>query len=228
MALQKITEKLCLSLFRRRCPGCARPLGDKRQLLCSWCSIRTFPDGERSADGLSVLTAFLHRGIPRELVIRLKFNRERHLAGVLAGLALLSWKEVPASGDLIVPVPVSSVKLRKRGFNQAVLIASSIARSTGAKLEEMLTCRQGEPQVGLSADERKKNIKGRFSLKKKTDAEGTVWLIDDVMTTGATLSEACAVLGDAGVRRIRPAVVCFRKPSNESIIRCKEVDNAGV
>lgn len=228
MVAQKIAEKRSLSLFRSRCPGCGGPLGDKGQLLCSWCSIRTFPDGERSSFGVPVLTAFLHKGIPRELVIRLKFNREKHLAGLLARLALLSWKEIPSACDRLVPIPVSSAKLRKRGFNQAALLASAIGRITGAEPDDILACRRGEPQVGLSAHERRKNIRGRFSLKRKTETDGTIWLIDDVMTTGATVSEAFAVLGDAGISRVRPAVVCFRKPSDESIIRCKEVDNAGV
>lgn len=228
MAFSQRSKKIFLSLFTRRCPGCGSPLAADSPLLCSWCSLRVYPDGERIVKGRTVLTAFHHSGVPRELIIRLKFNGERRLASKLAELSLHYWRRIPARGDMIVPVPSSGSRLRKRGYNQTALIASAVARSTGSCYRNILSRRAGGSQIGLSGSERLQNIRGQFTMTGNVRKPVRTWLLDDVMTTGATVSECSAILEDAGIPTVIAAVVCFRKTEDESIIHGKEVCNGGV
>ncbi len=175
-----------------------------------------------------MLTAFFHTGVPRELIIRLKYSGEKRLSSTLAGLALCSWHKKPAQGDSIVPVPVSHSKMRSRGFNQTLLIAREIEKLTGARVVRFLRRASGSSQVGSTAGERKRNVSGAFLPGLKSIPSGRIWLLDDVMTTGATMREACTVLSDAGAEHFHPAVVCFRNTQDESIIDHKEVADEGV
>ncbi len=227
MAVSQEPEYAFLNPFRKRCPGCGAALDVHRGLLCPWCSIRVYPVGRSFLRGRVVLVAFRHSGVPREMIIRLKFNGERKLAGPLARLSLDGWPMTPRRGDTLVPVPSTGKRIRERGYNQAALIAGHIAAATGASTGRMLKRIRGETQVGLTAGERKDNIRGNFVFSGFSGGSGRTWLIDDVMTTGATVSECLAVLEDAGLSEVVPAVVCFRKAGDESIIHGKEVDNGG-
>gem|GEM_PF-1992602 len=187
-----------------------------------------FPDGSRFAGGTRVLTGFLHTGVVREMVLRLKYHGERHLSGKLAALALKSWEVSPVKGDTLIPVPSSRERLRKRGYNQAALLASAVAARTGAVSRNILVRERGESQTEISGARRIENVRGRFAMNGNHSFQGRVWLIDDVMTTGATITELVSTLSHHGIRDVLPAVVCFRKLAEESIIPGKEVDYAGV
>ena len=168
---------------------------------------------------IQVLTGFLHSGVMREMILRFKFGGERHLGKELARLTLDSWAETPSMSDFLIPVPVSRKRFRERGYNQAALLAKAISRETGAVFENPLVRSSGESQIRVSGAERAENIRGKFSLSPGTTYKGRVWLIDDVMTTGATIAEIVSTLSDAGIHRVQPGVVCFRKISEESIIQ---------
>ncbi len=187
-----------------------------------------YPDGERMIEGIRVLTGFLHSGVMREMILRFKFGGERHLGRELARLALDSWKEIPSGDDTLFPVPISRNRLRERGYNQAALLAVAISRETGASFRESLVRSGGESQIGVSGSERVENISGKFSVSPGTGCTGRAWLIDDVMTTGATITEIVSTLSDAGIQQVQPAVVCFRKIREKSIIPSKEVNHAGI
>lgn len=227
MAVQQEPEKAFLNPFRKRCPGCGASMDGQRGLLCPWCAIRVYPSGSSFYRGREVLAAFLHSGVPREMIIRLKFNGERKLAAPLARLSLGGWRRRPRRGDTLVPVPSTGRRIRERGYNQAALLTGVIAAATGACTGRMLKRVRGETQVGLTARERKDNIRGNFVFTGHSVPGGRTWLIDDVMTTGATLFECIAVLEDTGIDDVIPAVVCFRKAGDESIIHGKEVEDGG-
>jgi ComF family protein len=228
MALLSESKKFLLNLLVHRCRGCGSRIEPGAGSFCRWCLVRMYPHGEQMAGDTRVFTAFLHSGVVREMVLRLKFGGERKLAVTLAELALSSWKEIPSSEDTVVPVPASPGRHRERGYNQAALIASAVSRATGALFMQPLVRSGGESQIGVPGRARQGNVRGKFSVRSGTRCSGKVWLIDDVMTTGATITEIVSTLSDAGIRRVQPAVVCFRRIGEKSIIPRKEVYHAGV
>ena len=103
--------------------------------------------------------------------------------------------------NLIIPVPLHRSRLRQRGFNQAVLIGRILARqlSLPMQLDVLARIRPTEPQIELSAEKRRINVKGAFSVIRPDCIAGKrVLLLDDVMTTGSTLDECAKELKKAG------------------------------
>jgi ComF family protein len=105
---------------------------------------------------------------------------------------------------LIVPVPLHTKPLRRRGFNPACLLARSLARASGAAIAPtgLHRLRDTPSQTGLDRGARRRNVRGAFAAAPRLRAPSDVWLVDDVVTTGATLREAARALRAAGARRI--------------------------
>jgi len=102
--------------------------------------------------------------------------------------------------DLTVPVPLHPSRERARGFNQA----RELARHLGLPLADALArTRPTDAQADLSAEQRHANVRGAFGMRSGAAAEGIVVLVDDVRTTGATLSACASILLDAGASEVR-------------------------
>ncbi|MCP3986121.1 MAG: ComF family protein [bacterium] len=114
--------------------------------------------------------------------------------------------------DLVVPVPLHRKRRRVRGFDQAALLARAVAREVGARacLNALERCRDTPQQIGLSRRERRRNLRGAFVARRSM--EPCIWLVDDVATTGATLSEAARALRRAGSRRVVGVCVAHTPP----------------
>jgi ComF family protein len=199
-------------VYPPRCGGCNR-LG---VLFCDDC-LRTIlvPDtSEHVPDRLDALVcAGAFQGPLREAVHRLKYESDTPLARVLAGLisdALErddSWVAEDGEPPVIVPVPLHASRKRQRGYNQAELLARELARLTGWQLRrELVRVKSTTSQVGLHADDRQANVFEAFEWQGP-DAPPRVLLVDDVCTTGATLSECAAALMSAGVDHVSAATV---------------------
>lgn len=135
----------------------------------------------------------------------MKFSGIKRLSRPLAGL--LIELDIPDS-DVIIPVPMTKRSLLKRGFNQSLLIAKEVSIKKGIPLDidSLQKPKETLPQVGLGAEERVKNIKNAFSVKG--DLKGKrVLLVDDVMTTGATLRECSKTLLKAGAIDVKGLVL---------------------
>ena len=172
-----------------RCPRCA--LASPRGEVCGRCL--------SEAPRYDATFAALAYEFPADaLVHSLKFRGELALAGFL-GEALSSQVDLNEV-DLVIPVPLSGARLRERGYNHAAEIARQLAR---AKLDLSLCerSRDTQPQMALPFDERRRNVRGAFRCTRALRGE-TVAVVDDVMTTGATLDELAAVLKAAGARRV--------------------------
>jgi len=130
----------------------------------------------------------------------MKFSGIRRLAKPLGRLLLNL--EIPEC-DGIVPVPLSRNSLRERGFNQSLLMARVISKKLNITLymDALLKTRDTLPQVGLNAKERRKNLKGAFKASGKINNQRLL-LIDDVMTTGATVRECSKILIKAGAKEV--------------------------
>ena len=173
-----------------RCETCALPVppGVAR---CGAC-LRTSPPVDRC------LTATTYQWPWSGLIARLKFQQDVGLAGPLGRLLLQApgVAEVLAQADWVLPMPLAPQRLAERGYNPALLLARALApgRCQGAWL---LRVRDTPPQRGLSRAERLRNVRGAFALEPRhADAlhEQRVVLVDDVMTTGASLHEAARAL----------------------------------
>ena len=145
-----------------------------------------------------------YEGPLREALHALKFGGRRALARPLADL-LLEQCGAALPGDVaaVVPVPLARDRERARGFNQAGLIAERLARRLGLPLERrwLVRVRATAPQTELAAAERRANVRGAF--RAVPDVRGRhVLLVDDVLTTGATLAECARAAAAAGAARV--------------------------
>jgi ComF family protein len=107
--------------------------------------------------------------------------------------------------DLIMPVPLHPSRLRWRGFNQAALLGNAVARRLGRPLDagSLVRVRETDPQTGKNMRERRQNIRDAFAIRRPARiANRRVLLVDDVMTTGATVDECARTLLAAGARRV--------------------------
>jgi len=122
-------------------------------------------------------------------------------------LALRSARRVPRRRaeppDLVAPVPLHPRRLRERGFNPAALLARAAARALGAPLgfDVLARVRDTPSQTGLARTARLRNLRGAFRAGR-VPAGARVWLVDDVVTTGATIAEAAACLRRAGAASV--------------------------
>lgn len=146
-------------------------------------------------------------GVGRELVHRLKYGDRAELAVTLGRMMVQAGHELIAEADLILPVPLHRTRLWSRRFNQAALLAQVVARLTGlphapAALARRKRTRQ---QVGLTRAQRADNLQGAFRVPDgaRPQIEGRrILLIDDVLTTGATVNAAARALLRAGARQV--------------------------
>jgi len=144
----------------------------------------------------------LYEGVLRASVLALK--REPHVGRRLAQVMIRAQQRAPlADANLIVPVPLHAKRERERGHNQASVLARELARGTGLKLDEHVLVRRSHTErhrAGMDARARRESVAGAFEVRAAKQISGRrVLLIDDVFTTGATVSECAAVLKAAGV-----------------------------
>jgi ComF family protein len=131
-------------------------------------------------------------------ILRLKYGNDLSVAEPLAALLAERVAREPAP-DLVVPMPMASLRLRERGFNQALEIARGLSERLGLKLATGVCrrTRHAPPQASLPWEERRGNIRGAFECAE--DLTGVrVAVVDDVLTTGATVNELAGVLRRAG------------------------------
>ena len=191
-------------LFPVRCVGC----GAGGAYLCAACLTRGKrpppqppPEGGPLAD---VLTPFAYDGIVRTAVQHLKYRGVRALAPEMA--RPMAWELALAVPPpfVLVPVPLHPKRLRERGFNQAELLAREVARVLDASLSNGVLRRtlDTSSQVDTSTRaDRLRNVRDAFAPSGTLDG-GTVVLVDDVTTTGATLASAARALLSAGAARV--------------------------
>jgi ComF family protein len=168
----------------------------------------------------------------RDLIHLLKYDHVRPAANVLGrmlsevidGLA----EGFNASPLIMVPVPLHSRKLRERGFNHSELIARAALKLKPAQVElalkpEILLRRRAtESQTGLSRDQRQRNVRGAFAVTRQEDVrDREILLVDDVLTTGTTVSECARVLRRAGATRVWVATVA-RTLKSEAVWATRE------
>jgi competence protein ComFC len=158
----------------------------------------------------AAVAAYRSRGIVRRIVLDFKYGGQiylRHLIGRWLCDAMKDERLRTREFDLIVPVPLHAARQRERRFNQAELLAQILSAHISIKSKSILQrVRYTTTQTAFDRAERMKNLRNAFRLRKKADVRGLrVLLVDDVLTTGSTLSECARILTKAGARSVHAA-----------------------
>lgn len=187
----------CWSTIKRyngpACRVCAAPLVSEYSGLCGECLRKSPPFS-------TVLNYGLYTGALSEAIHLLKFSGLKRIAKPL-GRFLFELPIPPLDG--IVPVPITGKTLRERGFNQTLLLARNLSKHLGipVKMDILYKKRETRPQIGLRAKERIINLRNAFEAKMDGNGMSLI-LLDDVMTTGATIRECSKTLLKAGAKEV--------------------------
>lgn len=214
----RATDWLLDLIYPPRCPFCRRLLKSSADKLCPACRKRfeALPVGgfRRELDGIRLAVApFAYEGLVRESLHRYKFGGVTAYARTYADFIAKCIDENEISCDIITWVPLSKRRLRKRGYDQARLIAEELSKILQIPAEKLLVKRVNtKPQSSTgSAEKRRANAAGVYACPQSTKIEGKcVLLVDDIVTTGATLCECAKMLRTAGAAEICAAAVASR------------------
>jgi ComF family protein len=181
------------------CPTCGCEDADAGS-MCNDC-----PEGDVHFEAARAFTGFF--GTAETLVEKLKYSGRTEYAPTMARpMARVCFTEYKKVGfNVVAPVPLYSTRERERGFNQAKVLADSLAEQLFLPVNQNLVkrIRPTATQTSLTRKERAKNIKDEFSIPTPDDVAGkTILLVDDVYTTGATLNECAGALKSAGAEAV--------------------------
>ena len=191
------------------CPRCALPLPAPGS-VCGECLRAAFDQGKSPLQ--AVHAAFVYARPLDRLLPRFKFHGDLAAGRLLA--ALMGETAPPFPRDaVIVPVPLHRQRLRMRGYDQALELAKPLAAACTLPLRDdvLHRARATAAQSRLHAGQRKRNLRNAFEVEATDSLPECVVLVDDVMTTGATLHAAAKALRNAGIARVE-AWVCARVP----------------
>lgn len=180
------------------CKKCGKPVRNEREEFCYDCKEKShlFEDGR---------SLWVHQSPVSEAVYAMKYQNRR-IYGKIFGNEMaekygqyLKERQV----DLIVPIPLHKKRKRKRGYNQAEILARTLSEAVKIPMADDVLIRVKEtcPQKSLNDKERRRNIRGAFEVKKRLTGRKIV-LIDDIYTTGSTLDEAAKTLLGAGAEKV--------------------------
>lgn len=196
-----INCQLDLPILPQHCQQCARFIhGDLATKICGFC-MQNPPPFER------ILALFPYEQPVVQLIKQLKFGAQLSHALAFSELMIRQitehWYTSQALPDLLMPIPLHPLRLRERGFNQALEIGRLVAKHFLIPIdtESMLRVRHTRAQSDLSAPERKINIKNAF-IAKRNFQDLKIAVIDDVITTSSTVREFCSVLRKNNARQI--------------------------
>jgi ComF family protein len=216
---RQLADSLIAVFLAPACAACGEPLASPTvSIVCEtcWRATRTVAPPFFVPHLDSCEAAGVYDGALREIVHALKYQRRTSLARPLAALVLERCAATLAGADAVVPVPLHASRERERGFNQAALIARALPLPCADILERL---RATPSQTDLPANKRRENVRGAFGVKTGLSHSSSLFprqgvtipltgvVLDDVATTGATLSECARVLKEAGAREVRAVTV---------------------
>ena len=182
------------------CESCGRPVAVR---YCSSC--QDDPPAARP-----IRSATYYRDPVRRLVHRMKYEGLFALGRPLGRLMVDAWPAWQQPVDLVLPIPLHARRQRERGYNQAELLVNELRRKLDwpTDTRALSRIRPTRPQLGLTATERRANVHGAFAADPARVEGKRVLLVDDVCTTGSTLSAAAAALKEAGATSIAAYCLC--------------------
>lgn len=190
------------------CPQCGKPFASEAALShspdhpCGDCREKP-PKYDRT------ISVAIYETALAEAVHLFKYSKKANWSKPLGRLLMKRVSDF-SKLDVILPVPLHSKRLRQREFNQSLLLAKEVSLASGfpLQMDNLRRVRWTEPQIELTRDERRKNVRGAFEVKWPDQVQDRyVLLIDDVFTTGATVNECARVLKKAGAEAVNVLTV---------------------
>ena len=150
----------------------------------------------------------------QEALHRLKYRRDIGLGEALSIQMSGFVKQLGWPVDMLIPIPLGKKRLKERGYNQVAMVAVPLSMQLGYEYypNALVRARETRSQVGLSAVERHENVQGAFFAESQRVSGHTVLLMDDVSTTGATLSSAAEALYTSGARDVYAITIARALP----------------
>ena len=207
--ISNVKEGALRLLFPRRCPLCDGLLSPKEELVCTGCAGIAAPEPDYFPGGFA---PFVYEDEYRDSVLRFKYKGRAEYAPFYAkaiadagGDLIRSW-----GPQVIIPVPIHRRRLMERGYNQAAELAKALSATLKIPDREdvVVRTRDTRPQNRLDADDRRANVKGAFRVRRADLVPRRVLIVDDIYTTGSTISELARVLEACGCEEVHAACVC--------------------
>lgn len=204
----------------RLCSACKNKLSSAEQFVCDHCfhNIKTVTPAqlqseferkflqEKLISGFQSLLVFEKDKEFQSIVHELKYNGKFRIGIFLGKLVAINLKEIIQEwdADLIIPVPLHSLKKAERGYNQAYFIAIGVNKILNIPVNQSIIARSRftESQTTMNLLQRKENIKDAFELRKNKIAGQRIIILDDIITTGATTNECAKILLNANADKV--------------------------
>ena len=187
------------------CLKCGKPVGDDRE-YCTDCKKRE----HYFTRGVSVWS---YSPMLKKSLYRFKYNNKRYYAKYYTDEIVKRYSRLITQWgvDIIIPVPLYKKKKRRRGYNQAEILANELSSRISIPLDCRIVTRIRDtlPQKMLNDMERQKNLKGAFKINKSVIELKKILLIDDIFTTGSTVDEIARVLLEAGANSVYVVTLCI-------------------
>ncbi|MCG8351913.1 MAG: ComF family protein [Chloroflexales bacterium] len=214
IALRSFADNLLSLLFPERCVSCHR-FG---QLFCQDCQarLRPYPAERRAFTALDdVGVVFIFEDVLRDAIYSFKYRRVRRMAKPLGQFMAVYLQAYPLPADALIPVPLHPQRRAERGFNQSEELARWLHEASNLPLNttSLARIRNTEHQARLDTQARQENVKGSFVWQPSSPPPDRVLLVDDVLTTGATLEACAGALRLAGAREVRAIALARSLPS---------------
>lgn len=228
-SLVSVSHSFIRLVFPRLCGACGRGLVGGERFLCTACladfpfsddvftsEMRLLADFEESCRPEKFYSLFYYNKYDnyRHLVYAVKYHSRKEL-GVYLGRMLGNRMQGKTDADCIVPVPLHPKREKSRGFNQSRQIAQGVAEVLGIEILDnvLIRVRDNKSQTGKNVEERRKNVENIFRLEHPERIKGRhVLLIDDVVTTGATIRSCLRAMSEAG--DVRFSLACLARTTS--------------